>query len=189
MRHRLLNLLTALSLLLCTGVVFLWARGDRRGDELGFYFGGDVYGVFSTPGRLLVGRVRYEEHAEHFGSGFFAGQGSHGSPGLLCWAIMMDFGRHASGFGVMDARYPPEPEWQRPPSAVAVMVPHAFAAACFGLAPAAWLVRRLVRRARRPGPGHSSGCGYDLRATPDRCPECGVLTPSVDRRNAVPSTS
>jgi hypothetical protein len=39
-------------------------------------------------------------------------------------------------------------------------------------APAGWWLRGVLRRRR--GAHECPSCGYDLRATPDRCPECGM---------------
>jgi hypothetical protein len=53
------------------------------------------------------------------------------------------------------------------------------------LLPLLWLrrCRILARTADRAKAGHCGNCGYDLRATPDRCPECGRVfaqpTPST----------
>jgi hypothetical protein len=57
-----------------------------------------------------------------------------------------------------------------------VVLPLWFVAALL-LAPPVYRAVGLRRARRRRRTGHCASCGYDLRATPDRCPECGTVPP------------
>jgi hypothetical protein len=80
------------------------------------------------------------------------------------WAKRLGFEHHAgTGTG-------PSSFWK---SHLSVVFPYWVPALLFGVLPIVW-IRATRRRRRRERIGLCAKCGYDLRASRDRCPECGT---------------
>jgi hypothetical protein len=102
------------------------------------------------------------------------------------------------GFGYTTSRHFPltfQVAWGPSPRrdfvwrARALVVPYWFVALVFIVVPAAWACRKIYG-ARQVRIGACARCGYDLRATTDRCPECGTPVPpaNVTRSPARPAS-
>ena len=166
MRHRALNVLTILSLVLFVAVLAVLMRG-RWFHEFG-----------------IINRSHTVYHVGYVHRGFYvadyqgvtqAYQQSH--PVVARWSslsagpsVIGDYAtaRRALGFSVVRIDY----SQPHPYDTFRALVIPFWAPLCLF---AALPVIRLARHARRkPPPGHCRRCGYDLRASPDRCPECGA---------------
>ena len=169
MTRRLLNLLTLLSLLLCLAAVALWARSHRHYDLAGFRLGPIGLGAVSYRGHLLwVWDVDPGERAVN--GNYDSGCASPQIDGIA------DYVRGTAVWRVLGFSYTLiDPGGA--PSFRGLITPTWSAVAVAATLPGARLWRRRNRR-RRAAAGFCTHCGYDLRATPGRCPECGAA-PSV----------
>ena len=164
MRRRVFNVATALSLLLCVAAVVLWVRSYWVGDQIQLSHRIDaaryrLLTVASFEGYLDVEtqEVVYDSTdpswiAHHFRVGLF----SFRPQGSSIW--------NRIGFERVESLDPQAFEFIAP---LWPLVLFAAVLPCFG-------ILRWIRLARRPSRERCLRCGYDLRATPDRCPECGA---------------
>ena len=132
MIHRLLNLLTALSLLVGVAVVVLWVRSYRTDrDHIKFGWANrDFYIIHSRGGALALVHIA---------------------------AIDPRTGQ------LIEAGFP------------SAVIPHFLLLVVAGIIPVLVVAHHQVTIGRRRKRGLCLSCGYDLRATPGRCPECGSV--------------
>ena len=155
-RRRLLNLLTALSLLTCAAAVALRMSGCEGSPSRVWDRVGPVDGTWPSVAAgnhsLSVGIVTPPAPEDGFMTarwGFVYARGITASRVLPTGRLLVLGAYHG------------------------VTVPLWFIATAAAGLP---LVRgaALLRNRRRTGHGLCPDCGYDLRATPDTCPECGA---------------
>ena len=167
MKRLLLNLAALVSVLLCIASIAIWVRSHGQWDMLA-YEGGNVQATLTS----LDGRVQFFRR-----SGFPRAEPEwdfHSRPNPSGWMIDSMPGRRWYQWLGFDFRSTPSGVVPRD---LIVMLPYWFLTLVTAAGPVGWMVRRVRHR---PMPGRCSRCGYDLRATPDRCPECGArATPSV----------
>jgi hypothetical protein len=157
-----------LSLLLFVAVCVLWVRSYVCVSGVRWHSGAYYRGIYSVRGRfrfasLFTGRSFRGDW--NFYSSPDASSATHFElPPAPTWEIL----------GVSYATGP----WVVMPGfrMTVVTVPHWFVAAAIA-APGAAFARRAAARRRRAAHGLCQSCGYDLRATPGRCPECGTASP------------
>jgi hypothetical protein len=183
--------LSALSLLLCVAVCVLWVRSHVVVDDLlwrslrpderclnerhlslrssgGGFRIAVQWGTMPRPDHLGI------DPSEYGPVGFvrFTDKSMEYPP-----AHMQSAAATFAGFGVERGDYPPggwpdglHLQW------IGLILPYWFMVLALGPIPLLWLMR-VRRAARARAAGLCPACGFDLRASPDRCPECGAAAP------------
>jgi len=182
MRRRLFTFAAALSLLLCVAAIALWVRSytgsdsvsrrwmtaadshhiEHRGQQIQWTLG-QVRFLIQNDTAFFPGQMTPDSANPHW-SYFRYGAGHDGWEAPPAESIWNRLGFAAwetgwsSSFADSHARV-----WAAPAWLLTVIL---------ALLPAAW-GWGAYRQRRRKQTGRCIACGYDLRASPDRCPECG----------------
>jgi hypothetical protein len=180
-QRRLVTLAAAVSLVLCIATVTLCVRSyslfdrvsreDRAGVETELY---------SVSGRVVLSHfngsdgdkpkaewtVESVQPTSPMGRALYASFVSHPQERWWCRSGFDAYLRVSAGIGRTVAE---------------ITVPHWFLAFLWAVLPAQHL-RAIFRSRRLREHALCSNCGYDLRATPDRCPECGAAPAATAAR-------
>ena len=187
-----LNTLAALSLLMCVATVVLWVRSYSVQDSFsgihGEMIGDDAYHRVSYEGHSVQGvnvlQIHAADYRKPFGgeqmfkedvdSGFTKVSWRHVSPRQFSFNYNPDVRNrpllYRLGFRFSHSMIDASPS----PGYSEARIPDWFLAVITAILPAIFLWR-VYRNRREIRAGLCASCGYDLRATPDRCPECGTI--------------
>jgi hypothetical protein len=165
LRRIVLNAGTILSVLLCVTAVVLWVRSYR----------GSISYSINTSGSPH--RIEWHDGLVTF---FDVGERPMTAGEYLMWMLRSQ--EIKPGEAILIVRPGARPEPPAPPMMQGERelgsVSALWLCATLSFLPALWLTkasRQRIRRRREIDQQICHTCGYDLRATPDRCPECGRI--------------
>ncbi|MDQ3149235.1 MAG: hypothetical protein M3Q38_04840 [Chloroflexota bacterium] len=185
-RH-LFTLCSALSLVLCVAVCVLWVRSYSATARGVLVLGGCTFELRQYRGSVRVWWIAddwgmptfarsFEIMQTRHGTRFY--EDEHGNPVRADgawdrdWRSMLLPGSHTRQMGGMAVWWGEFQTDAAHPSAVLQMHHGLLAGLC--ATPMLLAAARVLRRRRRSTLGLCLQCGYDLRASPGRCPECGA---------------
>jgi len=160
MGQRLFTLASAGSFVLCLATVVLWVRSYFVIDDFNWVarssFGSDQGAVYFSRGK-----IEWKPGLHH--DVYYP---PADPPDYRLWSGYLEFADRTLFLGVASVAMEKH-------GFFAVVVPYWAISGILALSPV-WRSLRWCRARRRRRRGLCAACGYDLRASPDRCPECGT---------------
>ncbi len=174
------NLFVGTSLLLFAAAAGGWVASLSRTDVFSVSIGLDHDLLLAESGGELLAGTCYQsserlmhgpDPSVHFSH--MAASANVWGLGQVVWLFMIG-DRQSSGWGSAGFGYmaQTDADWAERPGR-AFFWPHWSVLLVTSVLPGGWLIRRWLGRKRRRN-GLCGRCGYDLRASPSACPECGA---------------
>jgi hypothetical protein len=171
-RRQLFNLLSLISLLTCVACAVGWLRSVHHEDV--FVFGRDEQpsneSLFASQNQTELW-LSSTSGCVTIGFNFRRYPPPH-RPSMWIWRArhltLKKFQNYWAINGWADGR-PSRTFW-----IAALSFSYAYVIPILAIPPALWLRRKIKHRRGESGTEMCRVCGYDLRATPERCPECGT---------------
>ena len=171
------TLLTVLSLVLCVANAFIWIRAAAKTELVTAQpaVDGVIYFAMSAHSDLVVGQIfPWGDHNPRFRYDDTVRDITQDIPTMFnarfLWAVRYS----KTSFAQLGVQHPKFANR----NFLIVAIPYWLICCFSGALPATQVGRRIHRKFKPPPAGLCCHCGYDLRATPERCPECGTAASS-----------